>query len=113
MKFLLIMHNNPLVWDALTEEERQEVMSGHGPFMETARASGELVGTVALADPARSAVEAIRLTRALRRSLPDEGEVAGDHAAALESYREAARRTTSLPEQRYLLGRAAELADRP
>ena len=40
-------------------------------------------------------------------------ELAGDHAAALESYREAARRTTSLPEQRYLLGRAAKLADRP
>ncbi|MER7368440.1 YciI family protein [Nonomuraea wenchangensis] len=60
MKFLLIMHNNPLVWDALTEEERQEVMSGHGPFMETVRASGELVGTVALADPARSAVVRVR-----------------------------------------------------
>ncbi|QYC42201.1 hypothetical protein Nocox_22985 [Nonomuraea coxensis DSM 45129] len=44
MKFLLIMHNNPQVWDALTDEERQEVMSGHGPFMDTARASGELVG---------------------------------------------------------------------
>ncbi|MEV0627599.1 RNA polymerase sigma factor [Nonomuraea wenchangensis] len=40
-------------------------------------------------------------------------ELAGDRTAALESYREAARRTTSLPEQRYLLGRAAELADRP
>ncbi|MEU6729529.1 sigma-70 family RNA polymerase sigma factor [Nonomuraea wenchangensis] len=40
-------------------------------------------------------------------------ELAGDRAAALESYREAARRTTSLPEQRYLLGRAARLADRP
>ena len=60
MKFLLIMHNNPLVWDALTEEERQEVMSGHGPFMETVRASGELAGTVALADPARSAVVRVR-----------------------------------------------------
>ncbi|MEV0627601.1 YciI family protein [Nonomuraea wenchangensis] len=60
MKFLLIMHNNPLVWDALTDEERQEVMSGHGPFMETVRASGELVGTVALADPARSAVVRVR-----------------------------------------------------
>ncbi|MEU6729527.1 YciI family protein [Nonomuraea wenchangensis] len=60
MKFLLIMHNNPLVWDALTDEERQEVMSGHGPFMEAVRESGELVSTVALADPAQSAVVRVR-----------------------------------------------------
>jgi RNA polymerase sigma factor (sigma-70 family) len=39
-------------------------------------------------------------------------ELAGDHPAALESYRIAARRTTSLPEQRYLEDRAARLAER-
>jgi RNA polymerase sigma factor (sigma-70 family) len=37
-------------------------------------------------------------------------EMAGDHAAAIASYRTAARRTTSLPERRYLEGRAAHLA---
>jgi RNA polymerase sigma factor (sigma-70 family) len=37
-------------------------------------------------------------------------EMAGDHAAAIASYRTAARRTTSLPERRYLEGRAAGLA---
>jgi RNA polymerase sigma factor (sigma-70 family) len=36
-------------------------------------------------------------------------ELAGDPAAAREHYRAAARRTTSLPEQRYLEGRAARL----
>ncbi len=36
-------------------------------------------------------------------------EMSGDHQAAVASYREAARRTTSLPEQRYLTGRAAQL----
>ncbi len=36
-------------------------------------------------------------------------EMAGDHAAALESYQLAARRTTSLPERRYLETRAARL----
>ncbi|WP_344576235.1 YciI family protein [Nonomuraea roseoviolacea] len=60
MKFLLIMHGNPLVWDALTAEERDEVMSGHGAFMETVRKSGEMIGTVALADPAQSAVVRVR-----------------------------------------------------
>jgi predicted RNA polymerase sigma factor len=36
-------------------------------------------------------------------------EMAGDHAAARDSYREAARRTTNLPQQRYLHARAARL----
>ncbi len=36
-------------------------------------------------------------------------EMAGDRAAARESYRRAARLTLSLPEQRYLEGRAANL----
>jgi predicted RNA polymerase sigma factor len=39
-------------------------------------------------------------------------EMAGDHAAARASYRAAARRTTSLPEQRYLESKAARLPDR-
>ncbi|GAA0424658.1 RNA polymerase sigma24 factor [Acrocarpospora corrugata] len=38
-------------------------------------------------------------------------EMAGDPAAARERYREAARRTTSLPERSYLEARAARLAD--
>jgi RNA polymerase sigma factor (sigma-70 family) len=37
-------------------------------------------------------------------------EMAGDHDAARAGYRTAARRTTSLPEQRYLEARAARLA---
>jgi predicted RNA polymerase sigma factor len=36
-------------------------------------------------------------------------EMAGDHDAAVASYRVAARRTTSIPERRYLEGRAARL----
>lgn len=60
MKFLLIMHMNPAVWDPLTEEERQEVMSGHGPFIETIKKSGEMISTVALADPSESAVVGVR-----------------------------------------------------
>jgi len=36
-------------------------------------------------------------------------ELAGDRAAAVHCYQEAARRTTSLPRQRYLQTRAARL----
>ncbi|GIH75966.1 RNA polymerase sigma factor [Planobispora longispora] len=38
-------------------------------------------------------------------------EMAGDHEAARTAYRSAARRTTSLPEQRYLETRAARMAE--
>ncbi|TMG24097.1 MAG: RNA polymerase sigma factor, partial [Chloroflexi bacterium] len=38
-------------------------------------------------------------------------EMAGDHAAARSAYQLAARRTTSLPEQRYLDARAARLEE--
>jgi predicted RNA polymerase sigma factor len=36
-------------------------------------------------------------------------DMAGDHRAARDSFREAARRTTSLPERRYLASQAARL----
>jgi len=39
-------------------------------------------------------------------------EMAGDRAAARHSYQAAARRTTSLPEQRYLEARADRLIDK-
>ncbi|MCA2186153.1 YciI family protein [Nonomuraea cavernae] len=57
---MLIMHANPQIWDALTDEERNEVMNGHGPFMETIKRSGEMISTVALADPSQSAVVKVR-----------------------------------------------------
>lgn len=60
MKFMLIMHMNPQIWDSLTEDERNEVMKGHGEFIETIRASGEMLGTTALADPSGSAVVRVR-----------------------------------------------------
>ena len=40
-------------------------------------------------------------------------ERAGEYAAAREAYEAAARRTTSVPQQRYLYARAAAARDRP
>ncbi|MEV4664655.1 YciI family protein [Micromonospora echinofusca] len=60
MKFLLIMHMNPQIWEALTEDERNEVMKGHEEFIETIRESGEMLGTTALAEPAESVVVRVR-----------------------------------------------------
>ncbi|HEX6445256.1 MAG TPA: YciI family protein [Streptosporangiales bacterium] len=55
MKFLLIMNVNPQILDALTDEEKDEITNGHAAFMDTIKASGEMLGTIALADPSQSA----------------------------------------------------------
>ena len=60
MKFLLLMHMNPTAWEALTEDERNEVMTGHGAFIQTVTKSGEMILTQALADPSQSAVVRVR-----------------------------------------------------
>ena len=60
MKFLLIMNVNPAVLDALTEEERSEIGEGHGAFIDTVKKSGEMITTLALADPSQTAVVRVR-----------------------------------------------------
>jgi hypothetical protein len=60
MKFMLIMYANPQIWNALTEEERDAVMTGHGGFIEAIRTSGEMLATTALADQSSSAVVRVR-----------------------------------------------------
>ncbi len=60
MKYMLIMQLNPAAFDALTDEQRKEIMEGHQAFMDTIKASGEMVETNALAEPARSAVVRVR-----------------------------------------------------
>jgi hypothetical protein len=60
VKYMLIMQLNPAAFDALTEEQRKEIMEGHGAFMDTIKASGEMVETHALAEPAQSAVVRVR-----------------------------------------------------
>ncbi|MEQ7123827.1 YciI family protein [Actinopolymorpha sp. B11F2] len=60
MKYLLIMHVNPKIFDALTEAERDEIMNGHGEFMKTIQESGEMISTHALADPSNTSVVSTR-----------------------------------------------------
>ena len=40
-------------------------------------------------------------------------ERAGDRARAVDHYRRAADKTTSIPERRYLIGKAAQAVERP
>ena len=60
MKFLLLIHMNPRIWETLTEAERQAVYDGHDALQGPIRESGELVGSVALAEPAQTATVKVR-----------------------------------------------------
>lgn len=60
MKYLLVLHMNPTIMSALSEEQRNAIMDGHEGFIKMLRESGELIGTQALADPEASAVVRVR-----------------------------------------------------
>ena len=60
MKFLIGLHINPTVLDALTDEEKTALGAGHGAFIEALKESGELIITQALADPSQAAVVSVR-----------------------------------------------------
>jgi len=60
MQFLIGMHINPAVLDALTDEEKAAIGAGHGTFIDALRKSGELITTQALADPSQAAVVSVR-----------------------------------------------------
>jgi hypothetical protein len=57
---MLIMHMNPVIWDSLTEAEKNGVMDGHGPFMDAIKTSGEMISTAALPAPSESATVRVR-----------------------------------------------------
>jgi hypothetical protein len=60
MQFLISMHINPAVLDALTDQEKAALGSGHSKFIEGLKNSGELITTQALADPSQAAVVSVR-----------------------------------------------------
>jgi hypothetical protein len=60
MRFLISLHINPAVLDALTDAEKAAIGAGHGRFIEALKQSGELITTQALADPSQAAVVTVR-----------------------------------------------------
>ncbi|HEV2635515.1 MAG TPA: YciI family protein [Actinocrinis sp.] len=60
MKFIISMHINPAVMDALTGEEQAAIGDGHGAFIATLKESGEFISTQALVDPSQAAVVTVR-----------------------------------------------------
>jgi hypothetical protein len=57
---MLMIYMNPVTWESLSEDQRNEVFGGHDDFTKVARESGEFIGTHTLADPSNSAVVRVR-----------------------------------------------------
>jgi hypothetical protein len=60
MKFLISLHINQAVLEALTEQEKEAIGAGHARFIELLKESGELITTQALVDPSQAAVVSVR-----------------------------------------------------
>jgi hypothetical protein len=60
MKYLLIIHMNPTLWETLSEDEVNAVLGGHEAFQKPLKESGELVGFAALADPSHTKTVRVR-----------------------------------------------------
>lgn len=60
MKFLISLHINPAVLEALTAEEQAAIGEGHERFMEALKSSGEMITTQALVDPSQAVVVKVR-----------------------------------------------------
>jgi hypothetical protein len=60
VKYLLMIHLNPTVFETLSEEDRQAVFGAHDEFMKLTKESGELVSSIALADPSNSTTVRVR-----------------------------------------------------
>jgi hypothetical protein len=88
MQFLISLHINPAVLDALTGEEKAAIGDGHGKFIEALKKSGELISTQALVDPSQAAVVSVRngVQGVSGRLLPDRlrEQGAGDRAGSAD-----------------------------
>lgn len=63
MKFLVLIYGNPesrKVWDALSDEQKKEGMSGYAALHEALAARGELVASESLDDPSSTKQVLIR-----------------------------------------------------
>jgi hypothetical protein len=76
IQFLISLHVNPAVLDALTDEEKAAIGEGHGRFIHALKQSRELITTQALVDPSQAAVVTVpTASRWSRRPLGEDRRV--------------------------------------
>jgi hypothetical protein len=104
VKYLLMIHMNPTIWETLSEEERNAVFRAHEAFQKPIRESGELVGFAALADPSQSATVRVRggVPAVTDGPYVEAKEfLAGYYAVDCESLERAIELAAQLPDARY------------
>jgi hypothetical protein len=60
MKYMLLIYNNPALYQSWSDQERQALFADVGSIMAELQESGELVSDAALADPARTRTVRVR-----------------------------------------------------
>ena len=60
MKFMIMIHMNPALWESFGDEQQQAVMDGHRTLLKEITESGEFVSTYGLGEPELSSVVAVR-----------------------------------------------------
>ncbi|MER6946692.1 YciI family protein [Nonomuraea sp. NPDC000554] len=104
MRFMLMMHLNPRLFESLTEAQRGEVYRGHEELIRIVTESGELVSTVALADPANTVTVRVRDGAAETVTGPhreDEEFVCGYYLVDCDSTERAVELAALIPDARY------------
>ena len=73
MKYLILIHSNPAthkIWEGMSKDERAEGLKAHAAFTEDLAASGELVASEALHDPAQGTRVSVQDGRTLTSDGP-------------------------------------------
>lgn len=60
MKYMLLIYSSPTTWNALSQQEREQLTTDHAALHQQLLDSGEWVGGNALADPSRSHAVRVR-----------------------------------------------------
>jgi len=60
MKFLLVMHMDRQLFESLPEQDTNALFAGQDQFMKEITASGEMAGTIAVADPCQTVTVRLR-----------------------------------------------------
>ena len=104
MKYLLIIHNNPALFETLPAAELDAMIAAHDPFQAALRETGELVGFAALNDPAQARVVRVSGGAPVATDGPyleSKEHLAGFYVVDCETAARAEELAAMMPESRY------------
>ena len=104
MKFLVLIYGNPesrAVWDSLSDDQKREGMAGYTALNDALSASGELVASESLGDPAATKQVLVRDGRVMTTDGPFaevKEQLAGFYLLDCESVDRAVEIVAQIPE---------------